>query len=142
MYLRRLFAIASTLAIVIAVLLTLGAGVTSTKASAGGFASTTYKLAHPQATSTYQNGYSPMQIKGAYSLNGTSTGSGTTIAIVDAYDDPTAANDFDVFAKQFGLPTLAGGCTCFTKGDHMGGTTYLRAHSSWAVEVSRDTEWA
>jgi len=142
MYLRRLFAIASPLAIVIALLLTVGAGVTSTKASAGGFASTTYKLAHPQATSTYQNGYSPMQMKGAYSLNGTSTGSGTTIALVDAYNDPTAANDFDVFAKQFGLPTLAGGCTCFTKVDQTGGTNYPRTDRSWAVEISLDIEWA
>src|SRR5260370_12413334 len=115
MYLRRFFAIASPLAIVIALLLTLGARVTSTKASAGGFASTTYKLAHPQATGTYQNGYSPMQIKGAYSLNGSSTGSGTTIALVDAYNDPTAANDFDGFAKQFRLPTLAGRCHCLTQ---------------------------
>src|SRR5260370_4262782 len=142
MYLRRFFAIASPLAIVIALLLTLGARVTSTKASAGGFASTTYKLAHPQATGTYQNGYSPMQIKGAYSLNGSSTGSGTTIALVDAYNDPTAANDFDVFAKQFGLPTLAGGWTCFPKVDQAGGTNHPRANRRWAVEISLDIEWA
>src|SRR5258708_15122322 len=83
-----------------------------------------------------------MEMKGGDRLNGTSTGSGTTIAIVDAYNDPTAANDFDVFAKQFGLPTLAGGCTCFTKVDQTGGTNYPRANSSWAVEISLDIEWA
>ena len=142
MYLRRLFVIASTLAIIIAMLLTVEAGVTSTKASAGRFASPTYKLAHPHATSTYQNGYSPMQIKGAYSLNGTYTGSGTTITIVDAYDGQTAASDFDVFSSQFGLPTIAGDCGCFTKVDQTGGTNYPRTNSSWALEISLDIEWA
>lgn len=142
MYLRRLFAIASPLAIILALLLTLGAGVTSTKAKADGFASPTYKLARPLATSTYQNGYSPMQMKEAYSLNSTYTGSGITIAIVDAYNDPTAASDFDVFAKQFGLPTIAGGCNCFTKVDQTGGTNYPRTNSGWALEISLDIEWA
>ncbi len=142
MYLRRLFAIASILAIIITLLLTVGARVTSTKASSGGLAFTTYKLAHIQATSTYQNGYSPLQIEGAYSLNGTYTGSGKTIAIVDAYDDPTATNDFDVFSSQWGLPTIAGGCNCFTKVDQTGGTNYPRTNSGWALEISLDIEWA
>src|SRR5258708_3631621 len=142
MHQRRLLALSSTLAIIMPLLLTVGAGAAPAMTSSGDFAYTTYKLAHIQATSSYQNGYSPVQIKGAYSLNGTSTGSGKTIAIVDAYDDPTAANDFDVFSTQFGLPTIAGGCNCFSKVDQTGGTNYPRTNSGWALEISLDIEWA
>ena len=141
MHQRRLLALSSTLAIIMTLLLTVGAGAAPAMTSSGDFAYTTYKLAHIQATSSYQNGYSPVQIKGAYSLNGTSTGSGKTIAIVDAYDDPTAANDFDVFSTQFGLPTIAGGCNCFSKVDQTGGTNYPRTNSGWALEISLDIEW-
>ena len=57
-------------------------------------------------------GYTPAQIRQAYGIdkitfnNGTvaGDGSGTTIAIVDAYDDPKIANDLHQFDLQFGLP--------------------------------------
>ena len=56
-------------------------------------------------------GYSPAQIRQAYGfdnitfLNGAvaGDGAGTTIAIVDAYDDPTIANDLRQFDRQFGM---------------------------------------
>ena len=40
----------------------------------------------------------PSQVKAAYKLP-SSGGAGTTIAIVDAYDDPTAASDLNVFSS-------------------------------------------
>ena len=60
-------------------------------------------------------GYTPAQIRQAYGFdkiafnNGTvaGDGSGTTIAIVDAYDDPKIANDLHQFDLQFGLPDPA-----------------------------------
>jgi hypothetical protein len=60
-------------------------------------------------------GYTPQQVQQAYDFNlvqfsnGTvGTGSGQTIAIVDAFDDPGIANDLHAFDQQFGLsdPTL------------------------------------
>jgi subtilase family serine protease len=41
-------------------------------------------------------------LRAAYGLP--STGGGFAIAIVDAYDDSTALADFNVFARQYGLP--------------------------------------
>src|SRR5580704_7891996 len=48
-------------------------------------------------------GMTPTQIKSFYDLP--STGGQGTIAIVDAFNYPTALNDFNVFATEFGLPT-------------------------------------
>ncbi|HEY2250278.1 MAG TPA: hypothetical protein VGH74_04420, partial [Planctomycetaceae bacterium] len=63
----------------------------------------------PNSSSTAP-GYTPAQIKQAYgfnqiSFNGTAgDGTGTTIAIVDAYDDPNIASDLHQFSLAFGLP--------------------------------------
>jgi hypothetical protein len=94
------------------------------------------------ATSTSQNGYSPQQMKGAYNLSGSLTGAGVTIAIVAPNDDPNAQSDFDTFSAQFGLPTVAGGCNCFTKVNQTGGTQYPPPNTNAATEISEDIEWA
>ena len=88
-------------------------------------------------------GLNPATIRAAYgfnqvSFNGTAgTGAGTTIAIVDAYDDPTIASDLHAFDQQFGLadPT-------FTKVNQTGGSTMPAANTEWAGEISLDVEWA
>src|SRR5260370_11456552 len=55
-------------------------------------------------------GYSPAQVRHGYGFdkiffNGVAgDGTGQTIAIVDAYDDPNIASDLLQFDKQFGLP--------------------------------------
>jgi subtilase family serine protease len=90
-------------------------------------------------------GYTPSQIRHAYGFdqitfaNGTVTGdgSGTTIAIVDAFDDPTIANDLKQFDATFGLPDPT-----FTKVDQNGGTNYPRADGGWASEIALDVEWS
>src|SRR4051794_20896780 len=71
-----------------------------------------HAVVKPQA-STAPTGLSPAQIKSAYNFTTSATaGAGKTIAIVDAFDDPTAENDLNVFSTQFGLPpcTTANGC--------------------------------
>ena len=55
--------------------------------------------------------YTPAQIRTAYGINSLSLdGTGQTIAIVDAYDDPAIAQALDTYDSQFGLtssgPTL------------------------------------
>lgn len=77
---------------------------------------------------------SPSQIIGAYNLNSATGGAGTTIAIVDAYDDPTIANDLATFSSYFGLPAAT-----FVK--HKMATT-ISVNSGWALETSLDVEWA
>ena len=64
------------------------------------FASAPYASSGP-------TGYTPAQMRAAYGFSNSNisslTGAGTTIAIVDAYDDPTIASDLQTFDKQFGL---------------------------------------
>src|SRR6266566_1676847 len=73
---------------------------------------------NPAATSG-PTGFGPAQLQGAYALP-TTGASGQTVAIVDAYDDPTAKADLDVFDAAFGLPAFpncSGSVTtaCFQK---------------------------
>lgn len=93
--------------------------------------------------STSPSGLSPAQIKSAYAFSTSPTaGAGMTIAIVDAYDDPTAEKDLGVFSAQYGLPACTTANGCFTKVNQTGGTSYPRMNAGWALEISLDIQWA
>jgi hypothetical protein len=64
-------------------------------------------------------------------------GSGTTIAIVDAYDDPNIANDLHQFDLRFGLPDPV-----FTKVNQNGGSTMPSPNGGWISEIALDVEWS
>ena len=107
----------------------------------------TYIILHPSGSGIHANnsptGTTPTQIKHAYgtdsiSFNGTAgDGTGTTIAIVNAYDDPNLASDLQAFDAQWGLPNPT-----FTKVNQTGGSSLPAANASWGVEESLDVEWA
>jgi subtilase family serine protease len=84
------------------------------------------------------SGETPQTIRPVYKLP--STGGSQKIAIVDAFDYPTAENDLKVFSAKFGLPpcTIANGC--FKKVYANG--TRPRANCGWAQEAALDIEWA
>jgi subtilase family serine protease len=89
-------------------------------------------------------GYTPAQIRHACGFDQISfpggvvgDGSGATIAVVDAYDDPNIASDLHQFDLQFGLPDPS-----FTKVNQTGGSTLPAAESRWASEIALDVEWA
>lgn len=65
-----------------------------------------------------------------------------TIAIVDAYDLPTAQNDLNVFSSTFGLPSCTTANGCFQKVNQTGGTSYPKYNSGWGLEIALDIEWA
>jgi subtilase family serine protease len=99
---------------------------------------------NPLVTSTTPYGYTPTQIQGYLGLSG--DGSGQTIAIVDAYDDPNVAADLNQFSTQFGLPLICGSsganpanCFTFQKATPQGVPT---VNSGWALEISLDVQWA
>ena len=93
--------------------------------------------------SSSPTGLSPATIKSAYGFSTSSTaGAGATIAIVDAYDDPSAESDLAVFSSQYGLPACTTANGCFKKVDQTGGTSYPRADGGWALEISLDVQWA
>jgi hypothetical protein len=97
---------------------------------------------NPRA-STSPSGLSPAAIKQAYGFStGSTDGAGKTIAIVDAYDDPTAEADLGVFSSHFDLPACTTANGCFKKVSQTGGTTYPRADSGWSLEISLDVQWA
>ncbi len=99
-------------------------------------------VGNPNAT-TSPTGLSPATIKSAYNYSTSSTaGAGKTIAIVDAYDDPTAESDLAVFNAAFSLPVCTTSSGCFTKVNQTGGTSYPRKDAGWALEISLDIQWA
>lgn len=99
-------------------------------------------------TNTTPYGYAPIQVRHAYGFDNiffqsgslAGTGSGQTIAIVDAYDDPNIANDLATFDTQWSLPAMDGknGDPSFTKIT----PRRISANSGWALEESLDVEWA
>ena len=103
---------------------------------------TTDGVGNPNAT-TSPTGLSPATIKSVYNFPTSSTaGAGKTIAIVDAYDDPTAESDLAVFSSTFGLPACTTANGCFKKVDQTGGANYPRKDAGWALEISLDIQWA
>ncbi len=123
---------------------------------AGATAGTTIRYADGTA-SPDSAALTPDQVRGAYGITGLTvngvvgTGAGQTIAIVDAYDDPTAATDLATFSTFYGLPAAN-----FTKigqngqpisgannpGTDPAGPTYVTGESTWEGEESLDIEWA
>lgn len=85
------------------------------------------------------SGYGPSQIQSAYKLSGLNA-SGRTVAIVDAYDDPTAEADLAVYRSQFGLPACTTANGCFKKISQTGTTTYPVKNGGWAQEISLDLD--
>ena len=89
-------------------------------------------------------GYGPSQLQSAYNLASASAadGSGRTVAIVDAYDDPTAASDLAAYRSAAGLPTVPS----FKKLNQNGATSPLPATApasdDWTLEVSLDLDMA
>jgi hypothetical protein len=86
--------------------------------------------------------YDPAQIQHAYQFDkianyGSYTaGTGQTIAIVDAYDNPNAQADLQLFDTQWGLPDPP----TFTKYVPSSGTPAV--DEGWALESSLDLQWA
>ena len=103
------------------------------------------KILSSATSSTTVQGYTPAQIKKAYGIdqvsfsNGTiaGDGSGQTIAIVDAFNDPTLAADLNVFDQQFGLAAAN-----LTVVNQSGGSSLPATDAGWAGEISLDVEWA
>jgi subtilase family serine protease len=94
----------------------------------------------PAVTAT-PAGYGPADLASAYAIPA-GGGTGQTIAIVDAYDDPTAESDLGVYRSQFGLPACTTANGCFRKVNQSGGTAPPRANGGWAQEISLDVDMA
>jgi hypothetical protein len=107
---------------------------------------------------TSDSGYTPAQIRQAYGFDAISftssttsattltpsatasivgTGAGQTIAIVEAYRDPTIAADLRHFDRQYHLPD-----TSLVQVNQKGGSKLPAVDAGWAQETALDVEWA
>jgi subtilase family serine protease len=104
-------------------------------------------VSKPADSSSVGGGLTPAEIRHVYGVDqitfgGDITGDGTgeTIAIVDAYDDPDIQSDLNTFDAQFDLPNIT-----VTRVSQSGSTTNLPGTDStggWETEESLDVEWA
>ncbi len=84
------------------------------------------------------SGYGPADLLDAYNLPADG-GEGATIAIVDAYDNPNALADLEVYREQFGLPPLEEGQ--FKKVNQRGEEgDYPAPNDGWAGEIALDIQ--
>jgi subtilase family serine protease len=96
-------------------------------------------------STTAVSGYTPAQIRHAYGFDQVNfdkgsvaaDGSGQTIAIVDAYNDPNLFGDVQVFDSQFSLPSIN-----LSVVNQTGGSKLPTTDAGWATEISLDVEWA
>jgi Domain of unknown function (DUF4082)/Fibronectin type III domain len=113
--------------------------------STTGFVAHPMFVAVPYAGSGPGGGFTPAQIQQAYGFNKVAfggvkgDGTGQTIAIIDAYDDPNIQNDLNTFSSQFGLSA-----TTVVRVNQTGGTSYPSTDGTggWEIEESLDVEWA
>ena len=85
-------------------------------------------------------GYSPSQLASAYGVN-PATATTQTVAIVDAYNDPSVLADLNAFDAQYGLSAETP--TSFRVVNQAGNTSPLPADNmGWAGEISLDVQAA
>jgi hypothetical protein len=87
--------------------------------------------------------YGPADLQDAYGLTSVaaSYGADQTVAIVDAYDLPTAESDLAVYRAHYGLPPCTTANGCFRKVNQLGTSgSYPAANSGWGGEIALDLD--
>jgi hypothetical protein len=87
-----------------------------------------------------KGGFSPADLRSAYKFPETG-GSGRTIAIVDAYNDPNAYSDLATYRSTYKLSECTEASGCFKKVNQKGETkNYPVANTEWSEEISLDLD--
>jgi subtilase family serine protease len=98
-------------------------------------------IARTDLPSQSPSGYAPSDLQSAYNLPSTTDGTGQTITIVDAYDDPNAESDLFVYRNEFGLPVCSTLNGCFKKLNQEGKKKPLPPpDADWSIEISLDLD--
>ncbi len=111
------------------------------------------RSATPAGLPEQTTGFIPQQISQAYGFNQITfdhgkvqgNGAGQTIAIVDAYNDPSLRSDTQHFDEYFKIQGAAGNSadTSFLRiVNQNGGHALPAANPKWGLEESLDVEWA
>jgi subtilase family serine protease len=86
-------------------------------------------------------GYGPADLQSAYNLPSNTNGTGQVVAIVDAFDDPTAEADLANYRSTFGLPACTTANGCFIKVNQLGNASnYPAQNFGWELEISLDLD--
>ncbi len=93
-------------------------------------------------TSPLSGFLTPADLHAAYAMPTETPAAGTqTVAVVDAFDDPTAEADLGVYDEQFDLPACTTANGCFRKLDENGQPAPLPSEQGeWAGEISIDVQ--
>jgi IPT/TIG domain-containing protein len=103
---------------------------------------TVRRQVEPHSAASGSFGLRPQDLHSGYGLPSVSPVQ-QTIAIVDAYDDPTAEADLAHYSQEFGLPECTAASGCFTKVNQEGNASPLpQADSGWSGEIALDVESA
>ncbi|WP_367320908.1 putative Ig domain-containing protein [Streptomyces sp. HUAS ZL42] len=86
------------------------------------------------------SGLSPANLHSVYNLPSTG-GSGLTVAVVDAYNDPNAESDLATYRSTYGLSACTKANGCFKQVSQTGSTTSLPTNDTgWAGEEALDID--
>ncbi|WP_055495086.1 putative Ig domain-containing protein [Streptomyces sp. TP-A0356] len=92
------------------------------------------------AVAAAPSGLSPANLHSAYNLP-SSGGSGLTVAVVDAYNDPNAESDLATYRSTYGLSACTKANGCFKQVSQTGSTTSLPTNDTgWAGEEALDLD--
>ena len=104
-------------------------------------------LVHPRVARASSGGPlygdAPAYLQQAYDLSSLSqtNGSGDTVAIVDAFDDSTAAADLAAYRSFYNLPACTSATGCFRQiNEHGGSTPPPISDAGWSQETSLDLD--
>jgi hypothetical protein len=103
-----------------------------------------HPLAEVEQKTPLAKGLTPALLHEAYGLPAeTPEGATQTIGIVDAFDDPTAESDLQVYDQEWGLPECTSANGCFKKLNEEGSASPLPSvDGGWAGEISIDVQMA
>jgi outer membrane protein assembly factor BamB len=100
-----------------------------------------WTFTRPSCAANPHSGLSPCQIQDAYRLPSQMTGTGRTVALVDAFDDPNAESDLATYRSQYGLPACTTANGCFKKLNQNGVQgSYPPGNAGWEIEISLDLD--
>ncbi|HEY4439254.1 MAG TPA: hypothetical protein VGN14_02305 [Candidatus Elarobacter sp.] len=92
----------------------------------------------PSTPAAMIGGLHPSDLTSMYALP--AQNGGGLVAIVDAYDAPSAESDLAVYRAAFGLPACTSSNGCFRRVDQHGGTAYPQPDAGWSQEAALDLE--
>ncbi len=101
-----------------------------------------YLLNDGASASGPAGGLTPSQLASAYGYDPAAGATGQTVAIVDAFDDPSIEADLGEFDAHYKLAACTTANGCFEKVSQTGSTTVLPKadKTGWSIEITLDVE--